>query len=104
VTLDAAAVTPDTVFEEDVEFLFSQPNQQTENDITGHSPLKLAAEMAENLPRHISLSPPFDIPEAGRIKNTLIEPRQHGGVWISVFRDLADGQGKWDIVKEFLAV
>lgn len=104
-TLDISTIAPDLSDGEDVDFSFDQPIRQTDSEVAENPLLKSAAQMAAKLPRHgNNLSPPFYIPETKRIKNTLIEPRQTGGVWITMFRDLDDGQEKWDITKEFLAI
>lgn len=52
----------------------------------------------------VDMLPPYGIVERRRIKNTLIEPRQSGGVWITMFRDLEDGQEHWHLEREFLVM
>ncbi|KAK2594285.1 hypothetical protein QQS21_007991 [Conoideocrella luteorostrata] len=88
----------------DAEFSFEEPVQPVVSEPSEHPSLRLASQLAAYQPKHLSLSPPFDIPETQRIKNTLVGPRQPGGVWITNFRDLGDGQGQYDITKEFLQV
>lgn len=55
-------------------------------------------------PEGVDMYPPYGIVESRRIKNTLIEPRKSGGVWITMFRDLEDGQEHWHLEREFLVM
>lgn len=50
----------------------------------------------------LSTERPFGVPEARRIKNTIIGDRDKTGVWATLFRDPQAGEDQWDVRKDFL--
>lgn len=51
----------------------------------------------------LSTDKPFGVPEAARVKNTLIGPRDAGGTWATMFRDpQTAGEDQWDVRKDYL--
>lgn len=53
---------------------------------------------------HSGLEPPFDVPEWRRVKNILIGPREHRGVWATFFESPREGEQTWKISREFIRI
>jgi hypothetical protein len=52
--------------------------------------------------RTTGLEPPFNIPDARRIKNAVFGPAEVEGILVTFFRNPDPGETQWKVTREFL--